>query len=152
MKDINADYLETSVRELFNEALKEYVEQNGIPQIAVDESTEALNKRIREIKEEVTTNEKLLSRLVIQKAEATADNVIAATDAVIQQKSNYMAHLTTTLQELIERRDGIKKKLENLEDFDYMSNNSLSKELLERYIEEIRVDETGIDIRIKAIK
>jgi len=152
MKDINADYLETSVRELFNEALKEYIEQNGIPQIAVDESTEALNKRIREIKEEVTTNEKLLSRLVIQKAEATADNVIAATDAVIQQKSNYMTHLTTTLQELIERRDGIKKKLENLEDFDYMSNNSLSKELLERYIEEIRVDETGIDIRIKAIK
>ena len=148
-KDINADYLETAVKSYFNELIHKHVSVNGIPDEVFDMEFNDVSERTSKLQSDIQSTQKLIGKLVLEKAKTTSVNVQEALDIQISKKSLYLDQLKSSLSELNSRRMDYEQAKVKAPGFDYFHNLTLSKEFMHQHIEKITADANDIHIVFK---
>ena len=149
MKDINADYIEKLVRDQFNLGLNNHIKLNGLPSKAIKDRVEFINQRLETINKDIASSEKLIEKLIIQRATSNQPYLIESIDKVLTNQTVLLKQLIMTRDQLKYSCEDLKKAVTQVQNMDWFSNYSLSKEFLVSQIDSILVDETNINIRLK---
>jgi hypothetical protein len=149
MKDINADYIEKLVRDQFNLGLDNHIKLNGLPSKAIKDRVEFINQRLETINKDIASSEKLIEKLIIQRATSNQPYLIESIDKVLTNQTVLLKQLIMTRDQLKYSCEDLKKAVNQVQNMDWFSNYSLSKEFLVSQIDSILVDETDINIRLK---